>query len=261
MFDLTRSKQEIKNEVKIHFIKIFNLLIIPFVFTLILILLGVHDGLISSSSSNGTSLLNLLIEPIIATFTLLGISYSRFPKTYLDKKHSYLPGLNSFGDYCDVFLLSLIKNIFIMLWTFLLIVPGIIKSYSYSQSIYIFLDAKHSGHKISYLDAITKSRNLMDGNKWNYFLLGLSFFGWGLGETLMLYVAVLSFGAAYSGTSIVNWLFFAIGIIFTIIGAILLVYVVLYMNFTNASYYTYLADKDDDVESKAKESKTSDLFN
>lgn len=75
---------------------------------------------------------------------------------------------------------------FILLWTLLLIVPGIIKSISYSQTLYILRDHP----EYSATEAITESRRLMDGYKWKYVLFLLSFIGWFL-------LTAITFGLAW----------------------------------------------------------------
>jgi uncharacterized membrane protein len=66
--------------------------------------------------------------------------------------------------------------ILFFLWTLLFIIPGIIKSFSYSQTYFILKD--HPDYSAS--KAIKKSKRLMKGHKWKLFLLGLSFIGWWL---------------------------------------------------------------------------------
>lgn len=68
----------------------------------------------------------------------------------------------------------LLKNIFLCLWTLLFIVPGIIKYYSYRMVEYILAD----NPDMNVTDAITLSREMMNGHKWRTFLLDLSFIGW-----------------------------------------------------------------------------------
>jgi uncharacterized membrane protein len=98
-------------------------------------------------------------------------------------------------DNVDYFLgaiiIYIIQAIFVFLWMLLLIIPGIIKSLAYSQSYYIYRDAVDHGEKISYLDAITRSRKLMDGHKWEYFVMSLSFIGWGLLVLVTLGIAAI----------------------------------------------------------------------
>lgn len=82
----------------------------------------------------------------------------------------------------------LIKDIKIMLWTLLLIVPGIIKTYEYRMIPYLLAEYPDMSRE----EAFRRSRALMDGQKMNAFILDLSFIGWhflgaitlGLGEIL-----------------------------------------------------------------------------
>ncbi|MHA8137613.1 DUF975 family protein [Lactobacillaceae bacterium Scapto_B20] len=85
-----------------------------------------------------------------------------------------------FGDgiFWGIIGVWLLQFILITLWSMLLIVPGIIKSFSYSQAIYIYRDAAKSGNPISAMAAITKSRQMMNGHKGEFFILQLSFIGW-----------------------------------------------------------------------------------
>lgn len=68
----------------------------------------------------------------------------------------------------------LLRNILIGLWSLLLVVPGIIKGLEYRMVEYIV--AENPG--ISARDALAKSKEMMNGQKWNTFVLDLSFLGW-----------------------------------------------------------------------------------
>ena len=63
--------------------------------------------------------------------------------------------------------------VIVYLCTLLLIVPGIIMGLAYSFVTYLIVDSNISGK-----DALTKSREMMKGYKWNYFVFSLSFLGW-----------------------------------------------------------------------------------
>ena len=67
-----------------------------------------------------------------------------------------------------------LMGLFILLWSLLLIIPGIIKGYAYSMTCFIL--AENKGMPV--LEAITLSRKMMDGHKMDLFLLCLSFIGW-----------------------------------------------------------------------------------
>ena len=71
---------------------------------------------------------------------------------------------------------SIMVGIFTFLWSLLLIIPGIIKGLAYSQTFMLLKDHP----KYSIFEAITESRRRMHGYKWKYFLLNLSFIGWGI---------------------------------------------------------------------------------
>ena len=70
--------------------------------------------------------------------------------------------------------LQVLRFIYTFLWSFLFLIPGIIKSYSYSMAAYILYEHP----EMTPNEAITKSRELMDGNKWRLFCLEISFIGW-----------------------------------------------------------------------------------
>ncbi|MGN0108130.1 MAG: DUF975 family protein [Hominilimicola sp.] len=66
-----------------------------------------------------------------------------------------------------------VRRVYILLWGFT-IVGGIIKSYSYRLVPVIIAE----NPDMSANEAITLSRQMMNGNKWKVFLLDLSFIGW-----------------------------------------------------------------------------------
>ncbi|HIW71299.1 MAG TPA: DUF975 family protein [Candidatus Levilactobacillus faecigallinarum] len=74
--------------------------------------------------------------------------------------------------------ISILTAIFVALWSLLLVIPGIIKGYAYSQAFYIYRDAFDQGHPIGALEAITQSREMMDGSKGFLFVMDLSFILW-----------------------------------------------------------------------------------
>lgn len=67
-----------------------------------------------------------------------------------------------------------LTDLFTVLWSLLFIVPGVIKVYSYRLVPYI--QAEHPEMKGT--EAITLSRKMMNGQKWNAFVFDLSFLGW-----------------------------------------------------------------------------------
>ena len=66
------------------------------------------------------------------------------------------------------------KDLFTALWSLLLIIPGIIKGYEYCMIPYLLAEDP----SISKDDAFAATKQMMDGDKWNTFVLDLSFIGW-----------------------------------------------------------------------------------
>jgi uncharacterized membrane protein len=68
----------------------------------------------------------------------------------------------------------ILQGIFVFLWSLLFFIPGIIKFYSYSMSLYIVAD----NPQIAATEAITQSRQMMDGHKMELFMLHFSYILW-----------------------------------------------------------------------------------
>ncbi len=83
----------------------------------------------------------------------------------------------------------LLVVLFTLLWTLLLIIPGIIAAISYAMTFYIIADDPN----IEAMDAIDKSKKMMDGNKLQYFYMSLRFFGLALLCVLTLGIGFLWF--------------------------------------------------------------------
>ena len=80
------------------------------------------------------------------------------------------------GNYRNVVWVMFCRDIFIFLWTLLLIVPGIVKSYEYRMVPYVLAE----NPDLSREEAFALSKRMMDGDKMNAFILDLSFIGWAL---------------------------------------------------------------------------------
>lgn len=77
-------------------------------------------------------------------------------------------------DFPRITKMYLLKTLYVALWTLLFIIPGIVMSIAYSQAYFLMLDDPD----LSATDALNKSKELMKGRKWDYFVLYLSFLGW-----------------------------------------------------------------------------------
>jgi uncharacterized membrane protein len=126
------------------------------------------------------------VGPLILTGPLtLGFwgYFSRKARGESAKLENLFDGFKLFG---TSFLLYLLESIFIVLWTCLLLIPGIVKCFSYSMAYFILRDNPDIGA----LEAITRSRKMMKGYKGKLFGLCLSFIGW-------IFLCILSFGIGF----------------------------------------------------------------
>ena len=79
-----------------------------------------------------------------------------------------------FKDFTRSLTAGLLIFIYVFLWTLLLIIPGIIASFSYAMTFFIMADNPN----ISANEAIKASKEMMKGHKTDLFFLDLSFLGW-----------------------------------------------------------------------------------
>ena len=78
--------------------------------------------------------------------------------------------------YLNVVKTVFLRDLYIVLWGLLFIIPGIIKSYEYRMVNYILAENPEMNTK----EVFAMSRDMMRGNKWKAFVLDLSFLGWHL---------------------------------------------------------------------------------
>ena len=93
---------------------------------------------------------------------------------------------DGFQDYGRIFVTKLLQAIYTALWMLLLVVPGVIKHYSYAMTDYILKDEPEMKNNA----AIEKSMAMMEGNKMKLFMLDLSFIGWAI-------LCIFTFGIGY----------------------------------------------------------------
>ena len=122
----------------------------------------------------------ILVIWVIVTIVISGagkLGYAIFNLKLVDNRNAAFSDLFSQFDRLGAgFCMNFLMGLFTFLWSLLLVIPGIIKSFSYAMTPYIL--AEHP--EMTATEAITESRRVMDGNKWRLFCLGFSFIGWSL---------------------------------------------------------------------------------
>lgn len=123
---------------------------------------------------------SLAMLPLAWGLTIFFLRIVRMQKT--DYNHLF----EGFSDYWRIFSTLFFRNLLVGLWSLLLVVPGIMKYYSYAMTDFIIKDDAEIGPN----EAIEKSMAMMEGHKMDLFLLHLSFIGWAI-------LACLTFGLGF----------------------------------------------------------------
>ena len=145
------------------------------------LILVVIFGKTPITSTLGSMALYLVMGPLLVGVMFFYLSLSRNHDTHIRDL------FKGFKDYWRATGTYLLMVLFVVLWTILLIIPGIIAGLSYSQTFYILAEDDSIGP----LEAIRKSKKMMYGYKWKLFCLGLRFIGWCLLSILTLGIGFL----------------------------------------------------------------------
>jgi uncharacterized membrane protein len=158
-----------------------------------------RDSIYSNLHNNGLIIWKIAAIVLIASIAILalrifvgyclevgGRRYFVQSAQYRDNKKCFSFGFNE-QNYMAIVKTMLLTKVYIFLWSLLLIIPGIIKSYAYRMVPYILADNPNIGVE----EAITLSNNMTRGYKFDMFVLDLSFIGWYLLGTLALGIGVL----------------------------------------------------------------------
>ena len=122
----------------------------------------------------------MLISLAVLIFQLVigGIVSAGYYKLNLNLVDGEEPRLGTLFAYLPQWKTMVIANLLVtlytVLWMLLFIIPGIVAAFRYSMTFYILAE----NPELSASEAINRSKELMDGNKWRFFCLGVSFIGW-----------------------------------------------------------------------------------
>lgn len=120
-----------------------------------------------------TAIVFTLVHFIVGGAATLG--YAKFNLNLVDAKPASFGDLFSeFYRFGAAFMMQLLRTMYTFFWTLLFVIPGIYASYGYAMTPYIMLEQP----ELTPNEAITKSKELMHGNRWRLFCLEISFIGW-----------------------------------------------------------------------------------
>jgi uncharacterized membrane protein len=97
------------------------------------------------------------------------------------------------SDYMNIVKIMFLRDLKILLWSLLFIVPGIVKAYEYQMIPYLLSEDRLMTKE----EVFAESRQLMDGQKLNSFVLDLSFLGWNLLSIVTLGILSVFFVMPY----------------------------------------------------------------
>lgn len=147
-----------------------------------IIVLNAIFGTDEYGNSGVSTLYSFLVTgPMTLGYTMFAISIFRKRETSVAE---VFYGFERFGKSLGLYI---VMSIFILLWSLLLLIPGIIAAFRYGMCFYILADNPNIG----IMEALNESKRMMRGNKWKLFCLNLSFIGWGLLSIFTLGIGML----------------------------------------------------------------------
>ena len=148
---------------------------------------GVNPQLKAFITGGFIYILILSLVLTVAYFVLSGIisvGYSKFNLNLVDRMEASFNNLFEQSSHWKQFALArFLKSLYIFAGYLMLVVPGIIATYSYAMTDFILAD----NPELTATEALKKSKEMMIGNRWRLFCLQFSFIGWGI-------LASLTFG-------------------------------------------------------------------
>ncbi len=116
---------------------------------------------------------------VLGSFT--GVGYARFNLNMVDGQPAEFENLFKYFAYWKTTAVTrVLRTIYVLLWSLLFIIPGIIASYNYMMTDYILAD----NPELDSSRALEISKEMMYGNRFRFFCLQLSFIGWDILATI-----------------------------------------------------------------------------
>lgn len=114
---------------------------------------------------------------LFAVGSAVRVGYYRYSLNLTDGNPATIGDLFAyFPHMVNTTISRLLRGVYSFLWMLLLIIPGIVATYRYRMTDFLLAE----NPTLAPDEAITRSKELMDGHKFDLFILDLSFIGWGL---------------------------------------------------------------------------------
>ena len=155
---------------------------ILFLITLIISAISGVAGFLLGMIPGGSLIASIIITPAFS-LSLIRVYLNVVKGVKPEVKDTF----SGFDDFWAAFKVTFLVGLYTFLWSLLFVIPGIIKSYSYSMSLYILAENKGKSAK----ECINESKAMTDGHKMELFVLGLSFIGWVLLSCITCGIALI----------------------------------------------------------------------
>lgn len=136
----------------------------------------------------GASAFETFMTYIFSAIFSLGIAVATLKAVRGDEEKWLAGSFEGFRRPLEAAWLLFLINFKVMLWSLLLVVPGLVAVYRYRQAWY--LKAENSEWSAS--RCIAESGKMMDGYKWKAFSLDVSYFGWMILAGIVIGAALLA---------------------------------------------------------------------
>ena len=160
---------------------------------------------------------------------------------YLDIAQGHRPAVSriffGFSRFLDSLIAYLVVVVMIILWTLLLIIPGIMAAFSYSMTFFILADEPRTGA----LDAWRKSKEIMKGNRMKLFWLPLRI-GWLPILVWTVVISLMTIPTILGGGPPPPY-FFKLFIVVSVIGMIGFVWFYIFFTAVFAQFYENIKDQ------------------
>ena len=146
-----------------------------------------------SFSGLSPAALHMIITTLVGVFAIVGIAALLFKifignPVVVGKNRFFMESRQSLqsagigkvfwvfgcGNYMNVVKIMFLRDLFTALWSLLLVIPGIYKGYEYAMIPYILSENPEADSR----DVFAVTKDMMNGNRFQLFLLELSFIGW-----------------------------------------------------------------------------------
>ena len=115
--------------------------------------------------------------------SIISVGYARFNLDLVDRGEPGFETLFGYFSYWKTTAIArLLQSVYILLWSLLFIIPGIIATYSYAMTEFILAE----NPDLTASEAIARSKEMMSGNRWRLICLHFSFVGWDILSSLTL---------------------------------------------------------------------------